>query len=217
MTTNAVDQLLWNESLGVGHLPADTDGLYSYEYWTKYHEYKQSPIAEKLMKVRVELVEKHAPRATVLDIGIGSGHFIEKRDAMVGPVLDQIGVKRLTYGYDVNPHAITWLVARQLWWDPWAKDPEIVTCWDSLEHLPRPHDFVARVRSMIFVSIPIFANKEHVLSSKHFKPGEHLWYFTHSGFIHYMKRLGFRLIDENEMESKLGREEIGTFVFKRGV
>jgi hypothetical protein len=216
MTIKLGEQLRWNEDLGVGYLPVGADGTeYTYEYWTKYHEYKQSPIAEKLMQVRVDLVEKHSPNAKIVDIGIGSGHFIEVREERANYPLNHSGVKRITFGYDVNPHAITWLISHKLWFDPWATDPEIVTCWDSLEHLPRPHEFLARVRSMIYVSIPIFRDKEHCLTSKHFKPGEHLWYFTRTGFINYMKRLGFGLIDENQMETKLGREEIGTFVFRR--
>jgi hypothetical protein len=214
MTTLA-DRLKWFSDLGYGYLPTDVPEPYGYEYWIKYHEYKKSPIAEKLMKARVELVEKHTPRETVLDIGIGSGHFIEKRAQMVGPLPSQPSTQRLTCGYDVNPHAITWLIARQLWWDPWARDPDVLTFWDSLEHMQRPHDLIARVRSTIFVSLPIFRDREHVLVSKHFKPGEHLWYFTRDGFVRHMKRLGFALAEENQMESDLGREEIGTFVFKR--
>lgn len=215
MTTAAADKLKWFGDLGYGYLPPEIPETYDYAYWIKYHEYKQSPIADKLMRARVMLVEKYVPKARIVDIGIGSGHFIETREAKVNFPLDHSGVERLTFGYDVNKHAIMWLLNRDLWWDPWAREPEVLTFWDSLEHMPRPHDLVARVKSTIFVSIPIFRDREHVLTSKHFKPGEHLWYFTRGGFITHMKRLGFTLVEENEMESALGRDEIGTFVFKR--
>lgn len=207
MTIKLGEQLRWNEALGVGYLPAGEDPKnYNGDYWAKYQEYKVSPIAVKLMRTRVDLAEKHAPGAQLVDIGIGSGHFIEVREEKTGGP---------TFGYDVNPLAIRWLLERNLWWDPWVRDPEVVTCWDSLEHMPRPHEFVARVRSLLFVSLPIFTDREHCVASKHFRPGEHLWYFTRPGIIQYMKRLGFALIDENEMETKIGREGIGTFVFKR--
>jgi len=215
--TVAADRLHWFTECGYGYLPSDGTELYDLAYWAKYHEYKASPIAEQLMAARVALVEKHAPEARVVDIGIGSGHFIEKRESTLHPTREPFtaAFQSSTYGYDVNPHAISWLVDRKIWWDPWAQDPDAVTFWDSFEHLPRPHDLVARVRSTIFVSLPIFRDRAHVLVSKHFKPNEHLWYFTRQGFVRHLERLGFKLIDENQMESELGREEIGTFVFRR--
>jgi len=217
MTTAVADRLKWFGDLGYGYLPAQSNGIYDGAYWDKYQEYKSSPIADSLMKARVELVEKHTPGLRVVDIGIGSGHFLEQREMALHPTRELFKVEKdcRTFGYDVNPHAIRWLLDRGLWWDPWAHDPDVVTFWDSFEHLPRPHDLVARVRAMIFVSLPIFRDRDHVLASKHFKPGEHLWYFTRPGFVTHMKRLGCSLIDENQMESELGREEIGTFVFKK--
>lgn len=196
------EQLIWDDAQGVGFLPAQINGLYGADYWKLYQDYRSSPTAKSLMEARVSLSEQYVGPETLVDIGIGSGHFIEAR----GPS---------TWGYDVNPHAIYWLLDRGLWWNPWFKDPPNAAFWDSLEHLERPDLLVARVKETILVSIPVFRNKDHVLSSKHYKPGEHLWYFTADGFTSWMKRQGFRLVEENRMETELGREDIGTFVFKR--
>lgn len=81
--------------------------------------------------------------------------------------------------------------------------------------MERPDLFVDRVKKFVFVSIPIFAHKEHVLRSKHFRPTQHFWYWTHDGFIRWMQERGFSCVEKNCMESELGREDIGTFVFAR--
>jgi hypothetical protein len=193
---------IWNEKDGIGYLPAEVNGQYGKEYFDKYVCYRASEIAGALMKVRADLVARYCGKSAVVDIGIGSGHFVEARGGE-------------TYGYDVNPYGIRWLLDRELWFDPFAKSPDVVTCWDSLEHMERPDLFVDRVRQLMFVSVPIFDGLEHVLRSKHFKPGEHLWYWTRHGFLLWMAERGFRCVEENQMERQLGREDIGTFVFSR--
>lgn len=195
-------KLSWDDAIGVGHYPVELAGQYGKAYWDRYASYKSSPIADALMKARVNLVGRLYGDAPIVDIGIGSGHFIESRKAM-------------TYGYDVNPIAIRWLIDRDLWWDPFARDPEAIACWDSLEHLSRPETLVRNVKSMIFLSIPIFLSLDHVIRSKHYKPDEHFWYFTRNGIINWMHRYEFDLVEDSQMETNLGREDIGTFVFKR--
>lgn len=195
-------KLTWDNNLGLGYYPVELTGQYDRKYWETYVKYRSSPIAEALMKARTDLVGRLYGDAQVVDIGIGSGHFIETRKAK-------------TFGYDVNPVAISWLVERDLWWDPYARDPDAITCWDSLEHLARPEALVRCVKNMIFISIPIFLDPDHVIRSKHYKPNEHFWYFTRDGLAEWMRRYGFSLVEENHMETNLGREDIGTFVFKR--
>lgn len=216
MTTEG-DKLRWFTEVGYGFLPAQDTGLYDLAYWAKYHEYKASPIAEMLMRARVALVEKYAPESRVVDIGIGSGHFIEKRESVLHPTREPFAAafKSNTYGYDVNPHAIRWLVDRNIWFDPWACDPEGVTMWDTFEHMQRPWELIWKVKHVCFMSIPIFESKEHVLSSKHFKPSEHIWYLSEAALIKWMSILGFACDEVNYMEQELGRDGIGTYVFRR--
>jgi hypothetical protein len=54
-----------------------------------------------------------------------------------------------------------------------------------------------------------------VLRSKHFRPQEHIWYFTREGLVNAMKACGFSLVAESDFETELGREDIGTFAFRR--
>jgi len=156
------------------------------------------------MQARVNFVEQHY-RGTLIDVGIGSGAFIEARRAR----------RRTTYGYDVNPAGIEWLEDRSLFVDPHMVSFDAATLWDVLEHIPDFQSLLANVSEWLFVSLPIFRDHEHVLRSKHFKPDEHCWYFTRDGLISTMGMCGFSLITETSIETDLGREDIGTFAFKR--
>jgi len=202
-----MSKLIWNKEAGVGFYPVAPNGIYNKQYWDEYQERSKTSIGTELNKKRVELVEKYCPKKLIVDIGIGAGHFISLRDELVGP--------RLTAGYDVNLHGVRWLIDRGIWYDPWFKSPNRVTLWDVLEHMPYPQDLIKHVREFIFCSTPIFRNEDHAKNSKHFKPGEHLWYFTRDGLVRTMAKGGLELLEENKMEEELGREDIGTFVFRR--
>ena len=158
------------------------------------------------MQARFDFVERHYQSALV-DVGIGSGAFIELRRSR----------GRTTYGYDVNPIGIAWLEQRSLLVDPHLVSFDAVTLWDVLEHIPDFQSLLANVRKWAFMSLPIFHDVEHVLRSKHFKPDEHCWYFTRDGLAFAMKRCGFVLDSESNIETELGREDIGTFAFAREV
>ena len=65
------------------------------------------------------------------------------------------------------------------------------------------------------MSIPIFEDGEHVLRSKHYRKDEHVWYFTARGLINVFADCGFDLVDMSRIETDIGREDIGSFAFKR--
>lgn len=197
------DKFEWSEELGVGFYPVqDPRPVYNADYFKKYLGYAKTEIGRKLTNARIDLVNRHVGEtATVVDIGIGCGQFLAERP--------------YTFGYDVNPTAIRCLLQKDLWWDPYQYEANVVTMWDSLEHMRWPEDLLRRVTSWVFVSIPIFANKEHALASKHFRTDEHYWYFTRDGLIALMKKRGYECIEQNPMEIQLGREDILSFAFMR--
>lgn len=155
------------------------------------------------MQARVEFVEQHY-QGPLIDIGIGSGAFVEQRARI-----------RRTYGYDVNPAGIGWLRDRNLLVDPYDVLFNAASMWDVLEHMPNYPRLLANVREWLFLSLPIFSGPEHVLRSKHFKPKEHCWHFTSQGLVIAMAQCGFALVSESMVETELGREDIGTFAFRR--
>lgn len=90
-----------------------------------------------------------------------------------------------------------------------------MTFWDSLEHIPEPEVVLKGIGEWAFVSMPIYKDAKDCLASKHYKPGEHLHYFTLEGFITWMDRQGFEVMEINHAESELGREGITSFAFHR--
>jgi hypothetical protein len=174
---------------------------YGEGYWEMYRGYVGSEIAVKLNATRRTLVDRYMGDAEVLDTGIGAGEFIEARPG--------------TFGNDVNPWALAWLTERQkLRTD--IENFEGFTFWDVLEHIATPRNLFNRmpIGSCVFTSIPIFDDLLKVRASKHYKPNEHLYYFTEKGFVDWMGLHGFSLLEVNDEETKAGREAIKSFAFR---
>lgn len=194
--------LLWWPELGYGYYPVQ-DTPYDESYFTKYEYYKLTPLGVELNQARVEIVDRYLNRSSeVVDIGIGAGHFVEIREGN-------------THGYDVNPIGIKWLKDREIFFDPYEQAPANISCWDSLEHIKHPDRLISRVKEHVFVSIPIFMSGEDVVTSKHYRKDEHYWYFTDWGLVAWFKKYHFKLVMRSDIETSLGREGIGTYVFRR--
>lgn len=197
-------ELSWWPEKGYGYFPVrDPYGAYDQSYFDKYAGYEQTDLGRAITEARMDFVDRHIEVSEeVIDIGIGSGHFLKER-----------GFE--TYGFDVNPSAIKWLQANERWKNPYFDDIENLSFWDSLEHIQDPTALVKRAGNFIFTSIPIFKDREHCLKSKHYREDEHFWYFTKDGLVRWFEELGFSLIEENDIESQLGREDILSFAFGR--
>ena len=181
------------------------------EYGDAYHDtyarLEGSEIAEKLNAGRCAMLARHAADgATVLDIGAGSGAFVRAAQSW--------GYS--AKGFDVIPKTVAHLRA----FEAYADDPgrfDVVTFWDSLEHIDAPETVLKRIErgTLVLVAIPIFDDLKKVRESKHYKPGEHLYYFTAPGFIDWMGLHGYRLLEQSTHETDAGRESIGAFAFRK--
>jgi SAM-dependent methyltransferase len=176
---------------------------YDKSYFENYVHREDSEIARKLNVARTSLSEKYCD--CVVDVGVGSGEFIKKSKIKV-------------LGYDINPVGVKWLEERGLFTDIYDEVPVEVrgfTLWDTLEHIQNPQKLLKCVRpgDFLFVSMPIFSEIEKVRESKHYKPGEHLYYFEKNGLIIFLDDSGFSLVEYNDKETQAGREGIGSFVF----
>ncbi|HSX49933.1 MAG TPA: methyltransferase domain-containing protein [Cellvibrio sp.] len=192
------DCLLWSEELGMGFHPRKPMS-YEGDYWNHYREMDATDMGAALTQARVELVRRHYAGA-VVDIGIGGGRFVSEADS---------------YGFDVSASAIAWLKCSGRYLNPYEGCVAALCCWDSLEHVPDPVALVACASQWLFVSMPIYHDVNHCLASKHYKPGEHLWYWTEKGFIDWCAREGFELVEKNHIETAIGREGITSFAFRR--
>lgn len=199
----AKSKLEWRD--GIGWLDPVNPIEYGKDYFAEYQRRSATDIGRRINAFRIEFVDKYYTGGRLCDVGIGSGAFVKHRN-LAGS---------MTYGWDINPRAVRWLQKRELLRNPYIEAFTALSFWDVIEHIPDYPALLRNIGSWLFVSLPIFADEHHALRSKHFKPGEHCWYFTEQGLIRAMQNCGFTLIDANRNETLLGREDIGTFVFKR--
>lgn len=176
---------------------------YGAEYFDKCKGYEGAPIAEKINAGRVALVARHFGGGPLVDVGIGSGEFIRTRPC--------------TWGYDVNPLAAEWLKRRELWAGGKLMDFSAFSWWDVIEHVPEPEQYLRHVplHGFAFFSLPIFHALGGIRLSRHYRPGEHLYYWTEEGFVRWMETHGFRLLERADFEIQAGRESILSFAFRR--
>lgn len=195
--------LIWDDKKGIGFHPGTSDGIYDENYFNRYVELGVSEIGCKITDMRTRLVKKWINEAVnILDFGIGSGIFLQTLGR--------------GYGYDINPCGVSWLKERNIFFDPYDHNVvENICFWDTLEHVIDPINILNKVNNFVFMSIPIFDDLYSVLASKHFKPNEHFWYFTHDGLIQFMNHNGFLLEEYCNMEQDAGRQGIKTYVFQR--
>lgn len=199
------NSLLWIPEKGIGHYPVD-DFPYDQDYFEKYKGYADTDMGRAITQARIDFVARHYDAVPVdsellTDVGIGCGDFVSKRFC--------------TLGFDVNPIAKKWLKERRLFRDIYTKTSEALTFWDSFEHIKDPAMAIQQARTWVFVSIPIFTDVNHILKSKHYRKDEHYWYFTGPGFVNWFDGQGFHLVECNEHETALGRENIMSFAFRR--
>jgi len=204
---------------------------YDEAYFKKYEEYAKTPMGNKLTEERISFVNKWCHPGdncnSLLDIGVGSGCFIKRRNQLAREVAP--GIKSpSSLGYDINPVAVEMLKRDGLYVDI-AKEESLIfsayTFWDSFEHIKDHSGLFNKmysgyfndlpVKAKVFMSIPIFRGVEHALGSKHFRVNEHYWYFTAQGLIRYMSDRGFACLGVDDFENRFraGREDILSFVF----
>lgn len=188
--------------MGLGrHLAPPID--YGANYFQEYIKRDDTPMGAALTRERCAFVARHLSKGNALvDIGIGGGRFVR-----------EYGCE----GYDINPLAVDWLKARRCFCDVYDDTANIdsIAFWDSMEHIEAPEELVNKANNFVFVSMPIYTDGLHCINSRHFKPGEHLWYFTRDGLIKWFEKRGFELREHNSNESVLGRDGIESFAFKR--
>jgi hypothetical protein len=180
----------------------DRSNLVAYDepYYAKCASYEGQAIAQAINVGRVAFVQKHYGSGPLVDVGIGSGEFIRNRPN--------------TWGHDVNPAGIEWLKRNDLWAGSLARF-RAATFWDVLEHVETPEDYLGQLAGFVFTSLPIFADLESIRASKHYRPGEHLYYWTEAGFVAWMERHGFQHVETATFETVAGRDSILSFAFRR--
>lgn len=174
------------------------------DYGIEYYENmlrRNSATAGMICKRRWEWVMQAAPKV-VLDYGSGVGWFRAFRPP---------GVE--VFSFDIGPAPKTGIPLRIF----------DVTCfWDVLEHIP---DFsaiepVLRLSKVVMGTVPLWdegnGQPRNISSWKHFKPGEHLHYFTKDILVSTMRKYKFHLTECSFDIECPPREDILSFWFTRG-
>lgn len=178
---------------------------YGAQYLAKVDGYKEVAIARRVNIERCAFLGRHlAHGKKVLDVGCGSGAFVALARMMGFDA----------YGFDVIPQAVERLRRSGLFVES-AEGFDAVTLWDSLEHMDAPENWLAQIDSgaKVFCSLPVFDDLSAIRQSKHYRPGEHLYYFTASGFVAWMALHGYQGLEQSTHETDAGRESIGAFAF----
>ncbi len=185
---------------------------YNEEYFKHYESLENTDSAWKINSGRHKILEEFYAHNGVVDIGIGSGDFIKS----AGPFT--------IYGYDISQKSRRYLLDNGIMFDIYARlapyeRVSVFTCWDSLEHFSFKDQgmFLKRIvlGTHLIVSMPIMDDIIETSKSKHYKPNEHLYYFTRQGFVDYMVKWGFVSMKIEDFEMKAGRENVYTFVFNK--
>lgn len=200
------DLFLW-ESYGVACQSDFSVGRVAYDsaYADKCRRYEDDPVARQVVEHRVSLLREYLPAgARVLDVGIGSGAFMRAAQEAGYDV----------WGFDVVPETRRQLEESGRFSDDYDLF-DAVTAWDSLEHMEEPHRLLQSIREggMLFVSIPVFTDLRRIRESKHYRPGEHLFYWTAGGMVRWAEEYGMRWLRSSDAEQKAGRDSILEFAF----
>jgi len=178
------------------------DFVYDENYIKKYEGYSKTKMGKCLLRERLNILK---PYKKVIDVGVGSGDILVH--------------KTNSKGYDVNPVMVTRLKKANKWCDIYKEDLskfDAISFFDSFEHIKRPQSLLERISNQtLIIAMPIYYDYDNLLKSKHFRPDEHFHYFTFYGLLEYMESYGFTCWGVTDIEVKLGREAIYTFLFRR--
>lgn len=163
------------------------------------HNYDSQP-HQKMSDIRLGVLKKTelADDLNVLDIGYGNGSFVKT-------------ITRAGYaGYGTDVHGEDFGISEVVLSEIHPDQFDCVTFFDSLEHF-NDLKLVQHMRpQFVIVSIP--NRHDHLMfepeSWRHYKPGEHLHYFSQHSLSVFMKRwAGYELqyagYDEDALRGKL--------------
>lgn len=157
----------------------------------------------KDVKAKFALVKKYIQKGKLLDIGFTDVSLLDK-------------IKKMAYGFSINPAAINWLLNKKLYYNPYNSDLSefsVVTFWDSLQNIINPSLILSKVikDQLIIVSTPIIEDLSQLNTSDHLKINENLYYWTRESFLWFMNSHGFDFIEEQIFKGS----NLNTFVLKK--
>lgn len=141
---------------------------------------------------RLRVLEAFVPSGMLLDFGCGTGRFV---DAALHTGNWAAYGHDLTY-WPTGEHPYGWRAERFLGTGQTARAWDVVTFFDSLEHLPDPAITIAALAPRwLMISVPECHYphcREWFIGWKHRRPGEHLWHWDRKGLDDFLRLLGYQ-------------------------
>ena len=166
--------------------------LYDKLYSVQYSRLSHTRTGEILQALRHSFIKDHIkrPTPTLLDFGCGYGNFID--------TCNSNGIR--ASGFDINPYSNFCVIETLL------KSYDAVTFWDSLEHLRDPLTVIKRFNTdWVFISTPslddLHGGLIRIPKWNHYKPGEHVHYFSLKSLTALLIGCGYEIISHNYKES----------------
>lgn len=176
-----------NTILGIVEEVYNKRNIYNIDYYKRFVERGESEVGKAIYDSRWEIIEKHCHgKLNLLDYGCASGAFHKS---------SRNGFS--TYGFDVNPYS------------GFTKMPDakvdILTMWDVIEHLHEPERVIRQVNpEYLFLSTPNVDDVKGPLENwRHYRPGEHLHYFSPKSIEIFLGECGYDVIDSNYDEGAI--------------
>lgn len=193
------------ESCNLKMDPTFSDGIYEDEYLLHYELYEQTDFSKILMKERLQFIENTMELLSgksLLDYGCGADTFKK--------VMNDIYPSMHVFSYDPffkkDHNFLEHLITFDFF--------DIVTFWDSFEHIRRLEIVPLLKGKYIFMTIPIIDNIKSIYKWKHYVPGEHVWYFSTSVLVKLFEKWNYKLITQSDFEEKLRSKGLKSFCFK---
>jgi hypothetical protein len=162
------------------------EDLYGKDYFEHYAELAKTHKSKIISAHRWATVRRFMNGHTnVLDFGAGAGAFLQYENAPPG--LNLAGV-------DINPFSPYYLPEGSTVIGDLIHDTQVLTMFDVIEHIQHPRSVIERIDPNVLVILTPNAGNVHpsrFREWRHYKPGEHLHYYTVPALYALFEKLGF--------------------------
>jgi len=166
------------------------------------HEYYSDPriiecfFAPHKVERELRFFLRVAPRGRMLDVGCSMGAFVK---AAIQQGYQACGIDICAPAIRIGQARGLPIMCADLFSYDAGSRFDVITMWATMEHVPNPNDFMARIREMLrpngvfIASVPNFASLTvRIVGSKNsYICRDHLNYWTARGFENYFRHQGF--------------------------
>lgn len=174
--------------------------IYNKKYLKNYEKRAETLIGMRLNLLRLGMIAPYIPdtrRCSLLDYGCGAGTFLDYAYEFF----------QTSHGVDINPNIKKPSIFKTI---PKNIKYDIVTMFDVIEHFENPIEVLKQIaKSMpkgghIIIATPNFSQcivNNSLGNWRHYKPKEHLFYYTNISLDILLKTCGFKRVEYGYRES----------------